>query len=188
MIKVNLLKDQTAAVEKKQQKAAATPKISRIGLAYIAAIIVVTAAMGYLWRVSGNAISETGADNRRFESELKALEELRRQSAELEQKKQEHQNRINIIEKLLESQKGPVRMLNAVIQAVPQNNDVWLTSLEQNGGEVRLKGATRNPETLPDFMNSLAASGIFAGIDIEQIERRDEISSFSILCAGRQSQ
>jgi len=186
MIKISLLKDYSAPVEKKQQAAITAPKMSLIGYAYIAGVIIVIVVLGYLWNSSGKAIQQATAQNKRFENELREMEALRKQFVELEQKKQESLGKINVIERLMDSQKGPVRMLNAVIQAVPQNREFWLTSLEQTGSGIKLRGETRNPETLPDFMNDLAKSGIFAGVDIEQIERRDEISNFSILCAGRQ--
>jgi type IV pilus assembly protein PilN len=184
MIKVNLLKDHSAPVEEKQS-IITTPQISGIGYVYIAAIIVAAAVLGYWWIASGNAIKEARVENQSLEIDLKEMETLRRQFVELERKKQEIQGRINIIEKLLESQKGPVKLMNAVIQAVPQNRDIWLTSLEQTNSDVKVKGETRNPESLPDFMDALAKSGVFASIDIEQIERRDEISNFSILCASK---
>ena len=184
MIKVNLLKDHSAPVEKKQPIMAA-PKISRVGYAYIAAIIIVIAVMGYLWISSGNAIEEATAENQRLEKEVKEMDALRKQFLELEQKKQERQSKIDIIEKLLESQKGPVKLMNAVIQAVPQNRSIWLTSLEQTTGGVKVKGETRTPEVLPDFMDDLKKSDIFASIDIEFVERHDEISKFSILCANK---
>jgi len=190
MIKVNLLNDHSVAAPKKQksqknQHAVETPQISRIGFAYIAAIIAAAAVLGYMWISSGNAIKAASSENQRLERDLKEMEDLRRQFVELEQKKQERQGRIDTIEKLLDSQKGPVKLMNAVIQAVPQNRNIWLTSLEQAGNGVKVKGETRIPEALPDFMDALKKSGIFAGVDIEIIERHDEISNFSILCANK---
>jgi len=184
MIKINLLKDHTTPVEKKQPSIA-TQKISPIALAYIAAVIATAVVLGYLWNSTGNAIQEATADNQRLERDLKTMEDLRKQFVELERRKRERQERIDIIVRLLESQKGPVKLMNAVIQAVPQNRDIWLTSLEQTNTGVKVKGQTRTPEVLPIFMKDLEKSGIFAVVDIEQIERRDEISSFSILCAGK---
>ena len=184
MIKVNLLRDYTTPVEK--QPVAVVSSISRVGYAYIAAIISLIAVPGYLWISSGIAINAAAAANQRLESDMKEMESLRNQFVELNRKKQERQGRINIIEKLLESQKVPVKLLNVVIQSIPQNREIWLTSLEQTDSGVNVRGETLHPEILPDFMENLAKSGIFAGIDIEQIERRNEISNFSILCAGKQ--
>ena len=187
MIKVNLLKDHTTPVQKKQTISIETPKISLVGYAYIAAIALVIALLGYFWYSSGGAITKVRAENQQLERELKAIQEMQKQFVELDRKKQERLTKISIIENLLESQKGPVRILNTVIQAIPQNRDIWLTAMEQTGSGVKLLGQTRTPEVLPDFMKSLESSGIFA-VDIEQIERREEISTFSILCVGKQSQ
>jgi len=184
MIKVNLLKDHSAPVEK-QQTGVDAPKMPWYGYAYIAAILVAAVALGYLWNSSGNAIQKATAENQRLERELKVMEDLRRQFVELERKTQERQGRIDIIEKLLQSQSGPVKLMNAVIQSVPPNREIWLTSLEQTNTGVKVKGSTRVPEVLPDFMGNLEKSGIFASIDVEQIERRDEISNFSLICAGK---
>lgn len=187
MIKVNLLKDHSAPVEKKQKKqpSISTSKVSLVGYAYIAAVAAVIAILGYLWFSSGNAIKNATAENLRLENELKEMEALRKQFVELEQKKQERQAKIDIIEKLLDAKKGPVKLLNVVIQSIPQDREIWLTSLDQTVGGVKIKGQTRYPEKLPDFMDNLGKSGIFASVDIEQIERRDDISNFSIICAGK---
>ena len=184
MIKVNLLKDHTAAAPKKQQ-IIETPKISWVGVAYIVVVIALIAVFGYIWRESGNALENLIKENQGLERELSEREDLRRQFVELEQKKRERQDRINIIQSLVESQQGPVKLMNAVIQSIPDNRNIWLTSLEQTAGGVKVKGETRTPEVLPDFMKDLEKSGVFASIDIEIIERRDEISIFSILGANK---
>jgi len=184
MIKINLLKDHSAPIEKSQPSITA-PKIPLTGYVYIAVVIAAVIMLGYLWISSGNAVKVANDEKQRLERDLKAMEDLRKMFVELEQKQRERQGRIDIISKLLESQKGPVKLLNAVIQSIPQNDGIWLTSLEQTGAGVKVKGATRIPEVLPDFMKDLEKSGIFTSVDIEQIERRYEVSYFSIVCTGK---
>ena len=184
MIKVNLLKDHTDATQE-EQKTAKTSPISLIGLVYIVAVAAVVAVLGYMWISSGNTLKQARADNQRLERELKEMEDLRKQFVELEARKQELKDRIDIIENLLGSQKGPVEMMNAVIQAIPQSRDIWLISLEQTAGIVSIRGETRIPEVLPDFMKALEKSSLFTIVDIDIVERRDEISNFTIVCASR---
>ena len=184
MIKVNLLKEHTVVVPKKQHTIA-TPKISWIWLAYIIAVGAITAVLGYQWIDSGNALKKLNTENQSLQLDLNQLEALSKQFVELEQKKQERQDRIDIIERLVESQQGPVKLMNAVIQAIPDNRNIWLTSLEQTTSGVKVKGETRVPEVVPAFMKDLEKSGIFESVDIEIVERRDEISNFSILCANK---
>jgi len=184
MIKVNLLNDYSVPVEK-NQPSVASPKIPLSGFAYAAAILIVAVGLGYLWITSGNAIKEANAENQHLERELKIMEDLRRQFVELERKKQERQGRVDTIEKLLLSQTGPVKLLNAIIQSIPPDHEIWLTSLEQTNTGVKVKGETRIPDVLPNFMENLKKSDIFTVVDVEQIERRNEIYNFSIVCAGK---
>ena len=183
MIKVNLLKDHSVK-EEKILPGDSKPGIPWFAYIYILVIIAALAMFAYLYSATGSAIKEATAENQRLERDLKAMEDLRKQFVELERKKQERQGRITIIERLLESQKGPVKLMNAVIQSIPESPDIWLTSVEQTNTGVKVKGETRTPDVLPGFMESLEKSGIFRSVDIEQIERRDEISNFSILCAS----
>lgn len=184
MIKINVLKDHSAPAEKKQLGTSAK-KIPWIVVVYIVAIAAL-AAFGYLnWNNSGKALEKARTENMTLESQLSTMESLSRQFVELEEKKQERQSRINTINRLLDSQKGPVKLLNAVIQAIPQNREIWLTAMEQTVTGVKVTGETKTPEILPDFMENLEKSGIFASVDIEQIQRREDISNFSILCVGK---
>jgi Tfp pilus assembly protein PilN len=184
MIKVNLLRDHAIAVEQ-EKPVSSTSGTSWTGFLYIAAAAIIAAVLWWMWYDSGKQINKAKARGQELQRDLDAMKALQEQFVELERKKQERQGRINIIEKLLETQKGPVSLMNAVIQAVPQNRDIWLTSLEQTTSGIKIKGTTPNPELLPDFMNDLEKSGIFGSVDIEQIERKDEISNFSILCANK---
>ena len=84
-----------------------------------------------------------------------------------------------------ESQKGPVNLLNAVIQAIPFQGKLWLTQLEQKDNGIKVLGETNNPEVIPDLMNNLTKSEMFSSVDIELIERKDDSSKFSILCTSK---
>ena len=182
MIKVNLLKDQTARTK---DPIITAPQMSRIGVIYIAAVLVTFGLMGFWWVHSNSEIKKAEIEKNKLTIQKSSMNALQKQFAELEQKKRDRQGKISVIEKLQESQKGPVKLLNAVIQAVPQNRAIWLSSLEQTNNGVKVLGQTQNPEILPDFMNNLSESNIFASVDIELVERREDISNFSITCTGK---
>jgi Tfp pilus assembly protein PilN len=98
--------------------------------------------------------------------------------------KQKRQSRIDLIEKLKENQNGPVHLLNTIIQGIPRNGDFWLTNLEQKAGTVQITGLTRSPAAIPDLLKNLTASRIFSSVDLEVIERQEDLSKFSIICTN----
>jgi Tfp pilus assembly protein PilN len=178
MIKVNLLKDQSAQTHKTFAK----PTVSRIGLIFCAFFVLVTAAMG-AWTISVRHQVQKGIEKRDvLRIEEARLQNLKRELDKYEKLKQLRQSRIDIIENLKENQKGPVLLLNHVIQSVPPDRVLWLTSVVQTTDQIRIVGFTQHPEVIPDFMSNLAASGSFQSVDLELVERQKEASKFSLIC------
>ena len=180
MIKVNLLRDQTARV----RKTFAKTNVSRTGLIFLAIFLVVAGSMG-TWTFYVNRQIASGIEKR---AELRKAEErlklLKKEIQKFEKLKQLRQSRIDVIEKLKEGQSGPVLLLNTMIQSIPRDGDLWLTSLTQQSGIVKIVGQTRIPEVIPDLMKNLTASGIFVSVDLEFIERQETTSKFSLICTS----
>ena len=180
MIKVNLLKDQTVRVRKSFAKSS----VSRIGLVYFAIFLVVAGAMTAWYLYLNQQISTQTARRVKLREDEANLQKLKLEVDRYEKLKQKCQSRIDLIEKLKENQSGPVRLLNTIIQGIPQNGIFWLTSLEQKAGNIQIIGQTRSPEAIPDLLRNLASSGIFSAVDLEVIERQDDSSRFSIICTS----
>jgi Tfp pilus assembly protein PilN len=181
MIKVNLLKDQTAQV----RKTFAKPTVSRTGLISAAIFILVAAAMS-TWALYIRHQIQTGTEKRDYLRVQEArLQVLKQEIVKYQKLKQLRQNRIDVIETLKENQKGPVLLLNSVIQSVPKDGVLWLTSLTQVADQVKIAGLTQNPDVIPDFMTNLTASGIFKSVDLEVVERQKEASRFSLICVSK---
>lgn len=181
MIKVNLLRDQTA----RTRKTFAKPTVSRTGLIYLAMILLAAGVMA-AWTIYVKQQIATGTEKRdTLRREEARLQLLKLEVNKFEKLKQMRQSRIDVIERLKEGQSGPVLLLNTVIQGIPGNGLLWLSTLEQKAGGIQIIGETRLPEAVPDLMSNLTASGIFDTVDLEVLERQDDTSKFSILCTSR---
>lgn len=178
MIKVNLLKDQTVT----KGKTFAKPTVSRTGLVFCAICVLVAVGMG-VWTISVRHQTQAGIKKRNELRVIEArLQTLKKEIEQFEKLKVLRQNRIDIIEKLKENQKGPVLLLNSMIQSIPQKGMLWLTSVAQKVDQTRIQGYTQNPEVIPDLMSNLSATGIFQSVDLELIERQKEATKFSLIC------
>jgi Tfp pilus assembly protein PilN len=181
MIKVNLLRDQTARV----RRTFTGPTISATGLIFFSIFLLAAAGMG-TWCYYVKHQVTTGTEKRaRLRIEEARLKSLQKEIEKYEKLKQMRQSRIDVIEKLKENQTGPVLLLNTVIQSVPQDGIMWLASLTQKDDRIKLVGYTQNTEVIPDFMSNLAASGYFKSVDLEQIESQKDASKFSLLCVSQ---
>jgi Tfp pilus assembly protein PilN len=178
MIKVNLLKDQTARV----RKTFAKPTVSRTGLIFLAIFLLSAGGMGAWSLYIHREITAGIAKRQKLRIEEARLETLKKEIQKYEKLKQQRQSRIDVIEKLKESQTGPVQLLNTVIHSIPRDGVLWLTSLTQKGDQVQIVGYTEHTEVIPDLMSNLTASGFFKSVDLELIESERDASKFSLLC------
>ena len=186
MIKVNLLKDHTAHV----RKSFATPKASRIGLIFLAIAVLSAGAMGF-WTIRVQKQVQTGREEReKLRREEARLQALKKEIDKFEKLKQARQSRIGVIEQLKAAQTGPVLLLNNVLQSIPRDGALWLTSLTQQAERIKIIGFTQHTEVIPDFMTNLINCGMFQSVDLELIEsQKDSSSKFSLVCiSGKKTQ
>ncbi len=180
MIKVNLLRDQTDRVRKITVK----QTVSGVGLLLAVVAVLAAAAMGAWWYTVRRQITDLTGERDRLRIENTRLQALRKEISEYEKAKRLRESRIEVIETLKEFQTGPVRLLNHVIHSIPRDANVWLTVLDQRGERVQITGYAHHSQSIPDFMSSLAASGYFKTVDLENIEEEKEAAKFSLVCVA----
>ena len=148
MIKINLLPRE----ERIRRKPLDTTFIFG---AVCAVVLAIAMTWGWFWlngevnRVQAE-IAQTQADLRRFDELAKQVERFRVE-------KQKLQDKIKVIETLVAAQSGPVRVLDEVSKALP--NDVWLTTFNRTGRRLELSGIAFSPFQVADFMKNLGAAG-----------------------------
>lgn len=178
MIKVNLLRDQTV----RMRKTLVRPNVSRTGLIFAALFLLGAGTMAAWTYIVYRQIDASSAKREKLRVEEARLKQLKLEIEKFEKIKQQRQNRINVIEKLKSGQKGPVLLLNSVIQSIPREGLLWLTALDQKAERVKIVGFTQNTEVIPDFMTNLMHCGLFQSVDLELIEAQQEASKFSLVC------
>ena len=92
-----------------------------------------------------------------------------------------------MIERLKESQSGPVLLMNNVIQSIPRSSALWLTSMDQKGDRIQITGFTKHSEVIPDLLTNLSASGYFENVDLELLEDPKDTAKFQLVCTAKHS-
>jgi len=179
MIKVNLLTDQTSRTRK---KSFVTPTVSSTGLIFLALFLLAAGGISGWYFYVKHEINKCREKQKILRAEEARLKGLKQEIEKFEKLKQQRLSRIEVIEQLKENQKGPVLLLNSVIQSIPRNGLLWLSNLTQKDDRVRIVGNTKNTEVIPDFMINLAASGIFQSVDLEMIDNQKDAAKFSLIC------
>jgi Tfp pilus assembly protein PilN len=169
MIKINLLESVTdrptgaAMVEAR----VTTPLVQTLLLAVtVFALLVVGIGYDYVSSQSDHtAASAELQKQRRINQQMLAV---KKEQAELEQKAQDIQGRIDAIKTLRESQQGPSAVLRDIKARFDSVPGLYLKSLEQKEGELTIKGISPNEASVTRFGQSMEfSSGLFTNLYIE---------------------
>ena len=119
----------------------------------IACLVVgVLAALAY-WYINKRELAQQeelaaqrGAEAQKLESIIKEVEEYQKRKDNLQQ-------RIDLINQLKQNQKGPVRIMDQISRDMPDL--VWLDSLDITAGRVTLGGRGLNPNAIALFIENV---------------------------------
>ena len=161
MIKINLLP--------REERVRRTPLNTKLILAAVGVVVVLGAMLyGWIWLKGDVARLEAGirqaqADAKRYDELGKQVERFRAEKARLEEK-------IKVIETLVAAQSGPVRLLDDVSKALP--NEVWLTSFNRSGKKLELSGIAFSNFSVAALMTNLGkASNLLRNVDLVVSEK-----------------
>jgi len=157
MVRINLLP--VRQIKKRQR---AVNELFAFGLALAVLLVGVLVVAGVISHTIGTLnvqIKELQVKKNSYNVILKEIEDLKRQKQNLEAK-------INTIKKLKKGSRLAVLVLDELANKTPPNR-VWLKSLSQAAGSMKLDGVALDNATIAQFMDSLTSSSLFVSADLQ---------------------
>src|SRR5215510_13235768 len=158
MIRVNLLEgtaEHRVAVQKTKVAARRGQQIFMLAAAL--AIFVIAVGADHLWTNSAHASAQK--DLQREQDEAKKLEGDIQRKNDLEAELKQLEERVKVIKALRAEQKGPVAMLSAINDRMPNGlMDFRLDSIVQKGNHLQIIGSSLNQQVIADFAKQLEFS------------------------------
>lgn len=177
MIKVNLLEsvtDRAGSVAAVEARVANPRTQGRLVLLVVGVLLV--AGLAFDWLSANSARAEAQAELARQQEVAARQQAIKKEMDDLEQKTKEVQTRIDAIKKLRAAQQGPVAVLSAINERLPQVADFKLDSIEQKGGELTVKGDSPDEAAVTQFGRSMEfSSGLFSNVSIETQRKELEL-------------
>jgi type IV pilus assembly protein PilN len=156
MLEINLL-----PVREVRKRAEARQILVQLGLAMVLSVCAVGAVhlrlREEMHRVAGR-IQQMEKDIAQFKPQLDQVEAFKKKKNELEKK-------IDVIDGLDRARRGPVRVMAELADRIPPR--VWITSLDTNGGSIKIQGESLDNELVALFLRDLGASEYFDDVDLE---------------------
>ncbi|MEJ2726184.1 MAG: PilN domain-containing protein [Deltaproteobacteria bacterium] len=162
MIRINLLPFRAA--RKKEN-------IRRQVTIYLLSTVFVVLVLAYYAVQLNSKLNRLKNEEVRLQSELKTYEATIRKINDLEKKIKEIRAKLAVIKELEKSKTGPVHLLDEIAMAVPKEK-LWLTSLKESGGSLKLTGTAMDNETVALFMTNLEKSDYIGTVELQSARLR----------------
>jgi type IV pilus assembly protein PilN len=155
MIKINLL-----PTKKKPPKKVIDLQQQAILAGLVLVLVVI--ALWYYWNTQNDRINML--ENKKADAvrQIAGQDNMLKEVKNVEEERKKVSEKIEIIEKLKKNQSGPVRLLDAVSNALPKG--VNISSLLENNNNVNIEGAAFTNEDVVRFIDNLKASPLLSEV------------------------
>ena len=155
MIRINLI-----AVERaRARKRILIPAALRVTAGATIILLGTAALIGWwFWSLRQESI-RVDADLVRAESETRQIRSVLEQVRKFESQRALLQQRVTLIEQLRKGQYAPVHLLDEISKSLPDR--LWLSGLEQTGGDFAISGVTDSLTAVSDFVANLESTKWF---------------------------
>lgn len=141
------------------------------------AVFLMLALVGYVHVHVSGMIEHQNQRNSFVENEIAQVEKKIKEIRELETKKKQLLNRMNVIQDLQTRRPMVVHMLDKLVRAIPEG--LYLTKLDQKGEQLTLDGLAQSNARVSAFMRNLDESDWFSNPKLEVIQVQEKDGSRS---------
>jgi Tfp pilus assembly protein PilN len=129
-------------------------------------ILGILFAVGW-WFLRSRALAERQETVANKSVEAQRLEAIIKEVEEYQKRKDGLQKRIDLINNLKQSQKGPVRIMDQISKDLPDL--VWLDKLSMSGGLISIEGRGLNPNAIANFVENIKSDSFFEEPDLSSM-------------------
>jgi len=155
-----------------------TERKKAFGVGMFGALIAAVAVAGVAWFLVSQMMDSQRDRNNKLRTEIKVLDKQIEEINSLEQQKQQHIARMQIIESLQRSRPEIVHVFDTFSRIVPDG--IYLTSLQQNNRRFRIQGVTQSAQRVSNFMRAIEDSEWLNFDGLDQVSRSNGQDSFTL--------
>ena len=154
---------------------------------YFLTVILLLVLMPLIYLTLDNKLSGLKEDEKQLRGELASYAKISREIARIKSKTNEIKKRLDIIRELEKQRLGPLRLLEEIAMAIPIDR-LWLRSIAESGGVLRLEGNAMDNDTVADFMTNLEKTQLIDSVDLQSTKLQNfpthkiDVANFTLIC------
>jgi type IV pilus assembly protein PilN len=181
MIKINLVAETPTAAAKKPKKTEVSLGARQGDTILVITLVVFGAITGGIWYKMNAEKKRLTAEKNEKKRERDSLQQYIDRAEELELQRERLRRKIEVINDLKQSQRGPVRIMDEISRALPDL--VWLDNLTLQGTSVKLTGKAMDENAVANYISNLDASPFFQEPSLRNLQADgEETFSFILDC------
>lgn len=119
------------------------------------ALLVLAAAGARLHGTQNDQLTAQRDDQRLMQAEMRTLQPLLRQAAQLKVEKEDLEHKVSVIDDLMSARRQPAQLLATISQSLPEH--LWLDSIRDTDEALEIIGKSFDNEHIAAFMENLGA-------------------------------
>lgn len=155
-----------------------------LGVVFGVVYLVAVAGIGGYWMTLASEESRLRTEIVQATATLDGLKARIGRESKFKDMLPELQKRLDAITTLTKNQSRPVLLADAFADTLPQ--DVWITTLEDKNGALKIQGSAFSATAVSEFMNNLRRSGKFKDVDIlqarQELQKPPRLVTFEVTC------
>ena len=191
MIKINLLENSKG----KSKRGGGGPSMPTMEMGdmgspklKVLAVLVVAGLfnLGYWYRLDHQA-KAIAAQMKVAEEKNRELADVKARFLERQTQANNYKRRVDVIDGLRQNQTGPVNLLAMLGETVNNTEAVWLSKMDDQGGNVSLEGTALSTDAVANLIANLQKTGFFKTVEIKETFQDDSIKDmqafqFTLTC------
>jgi type IV pilus assembly protein PilN len=161
MIRINLLP--VRAAQKKERL------VNQLAILSLAVIVVIVVCV-LTWMSMSSRIGDVKAKINTQDTEINRLKKDLKQISGFEASKEALQAKLDILDKLKANRTGPVKLLDELSRATPEQ--VWILTFSESDGVISMTGGGMSEEAIAIFLKNLEESSSFMDVELEVLEQK----------------
>jgi len=135
----------------------------------VALMIATVGLSSFLWYSQNDKIKGINTNISNAQAKLNSLNTIINKINDKEKKKNRLEDILKAIGGLEKIRSGPTRVFDEINILIP--SDLWLTSIMESGGNIKIDGYSFSDPGIANFMKSLDTSKYFSNVELLEIQQ-----------------
>lgn len=170
MIRINLLPFRAA--RKKEN-------IRRQMSIFVLSLVLLLIVAGWFNFYLSGSISDLDKQIKDTKAQVEKYNKINKEIAEIKKKLEILNKKIEVIETLDLTRKAPVELLDDMSRLIV-DKQMWLTGLNEKGGNVRITGVALDNPTVAEYMTRLESSKQYINVKLVSINQDDSMKGMTL--------